>query len=56
MAEKEKNVESLKDKIWITGTLFLAIIVFILFASITIYIDPLFHYHSPLNKIGRAHV
>ncbi len=50
MAEKEKNVESLKDKIWITGTLFLAIIVFILFASITIYIDPLFHYHSPLNR------
>lgn len=50
MAKKEKRSEALKYKIWIINTLIFAIIVFIIFASITIYIDPLFHYHKPLNK------
>lgn len=35
---------------WIVGTILLGAIAFILFASITIYIDPLFHFHAPLDK------
>ena len=35
---------------WIVGTILLGAIVFILLASITIYIDPLFHFHAPLDK------
>lgn len=50
MAEKEKRPKALKYKIWIINTLIFTIIVFIMFASITVYIDPLFHYHKPLNK------
>ena len=36
--------------IWIISTLMLMVVAFSLFASITIYIDPLFHYHEPLEK------
>lgn len=35
-------------KLWITFTLILILIASICFASITIYIDPVFHYHAPL--------
>lgn len=34
--------------IWMTVTIMLTIICFCFFASITVYIDPLFHYHKPL--------
>lgn len=37
-------------KIWIIGTLAITISMFICIASITIFIDPLFHYHAPLEK------
>lgn len=36
-------------KVWIISTLSLMIITFISFAAITIYIDPVFHYHAPLK-------
>ncbi|MCX4328758.1 MAG: hypothetical protein OSJ45_15990, partial [Lachnospiraceae bacterium] len=48
--KKTKNIQKIKYKIWIITTLFFSIIAFIIFASVTIYIDPLFHYHKPLNK------
>lgn len=49
--EENKNIEKTsKYKIWITITLILIVIVFILFASVTIYIDPFFHYHKPLRE------
>ena len=35
--------------IWIVVTIMLTIISFCLFALITVYIDPLFHYHKPLQ-------
>lgn len=35
---------------WVAGTIALSAIVFVLFASITIYIDPLFHFHAPLDR------
>lgn len=36
--------------IWIIITTMLIMISFCLFASVTIYIDPLFHYHKPLRE------
>lgn len=36
-------------KIWIVATLLLMSIVFIMFIALTAYIDPLFHYHKPLE-------
>ncbi len=46
----EKNNHSQKDKIWITATLTILLISFCLLGSLTIYIDPFFHYHAPLAK------
>lgn len=37
-------------KIWLAGTLVITITALALLASITIYIDPLFHYHAPLKN------
>lgn len=37
-----------KHIIWIINTIIMTIISFCLFALITVYIDPLFHYHGPL--------
>ena len=39
-----------KNIIWIVSTLFLLLMVFIILSVITIYIDPLFHYHAPLEN------
>ncbi len=50
MERKEKGTEEPGYKIWIITTLVFSIIAFIIFASITVYIDPLFHYHKPLDK------
>lgn len=50
MEENENIEKTLKYEIWITITLILVVIVFILFASVTIYIDPFFHYHKPLRE------
>lgn len=36
--------------IWIIVTTILIVISLCLFASVTIYIDPLFHYHKPLQN------
>lgn len=47
---KEKKTGELQCKIWIVSTVAFAMIILILFASVTIYIDPLFHYHEPLDK------
>lgn len=47
---KKEETEERKYKIWIISTLFFSISAFIMFATITIYIDPLFHYHKPLEK------
>lgn len=35
--------------VWIIGTLMITTILFVSFASVTVYIDPLFHYHKPLK-------
>ncbi len=45
MQKKDK-----KDTIWIISTIILIIISCGLTASVTIYIDPLFHYHEPLAE------
>ncbi len=39
-----------KYRAWIFSTLALALVSFILFASFTVYIDPYFHYHAPLDE------
>ena len=44
----EINNRHKKDNIWITVTLAFILISFCLLGSITIYIDPFFHYHAPL--------
>lgn len=38
--------------IWIITTIMLTIISFCVFTLITVYIDPLFHYHKPLQGYG----
>lgn len=46
-----KNInQTQKNKIWIMGTCMLTIISFLFIAAITVYIDPLFHFHAPLEK------
>ena len=50
MKGKRNETEILRCKKWIITTLFLIIVVLVIFASITIYIDPFFHYHKPLKK------
>lgn len=45
-----KNYERKNFNQWIVLTVLLTVISFCLFASITIYIDPFFHYHAPLDK------
>ncbi len=45
-----KKTETKKHTLWTTATLLLTLAVLAVFASITIYIDPLFHYHAPLSK------
>lgn len=37
-------------KIWVIGTLLLVVLSLIAVASVTVYIDPFFHYHAPLKK------
>lgn len=37
-------------KIWIIGTLSLMVFSLIAIVSVTVYIDPFFHYHAPLKK------
>lgn len=39
-----------KYDIWIIGTLLFTSVIFFIIAVFTIYIDPLFHYHAPLEK------
>lgn len=46
----KKTTTNKTYKIWIISTLILMLVAFISFASITIYIDPVFHYHAPLTK------
>lgn len=46
---ERKSEENKKYVIWITSTILFLIVVFALFASMTIYIDPFFHYHTPLK-------
>lgn len=46
----KKNKNGKSYQIWIVSTLILTIASLAIFASITIYIDPLFHYHAPLEK------
>ncbi len=46
---KEKSNGSMSRK-WIIRTLAALVIVLALYASVTVYIDPLFHYHAPLPQ------
>lgn len=51
--EKQTEKRAENDKIyiiWIGITILLTVIGFCLFASITVYIDPLFHFHGPLEN------
>lgn len=50
MSAKGKEASSKAHIIWIISTLTILIIAFAAFASITIYIDPFFHYHGPLEN------
>lgn len=45
-----KDGKKISYKAWLGGTLALLFLAFGLFAGATIYIDPLFHYHAPLQK------
>lgn len=38
------------DKKWIVGVLVINVIALALFGSITVYIDPFFHFHAPLDE------
>ena len=46
----ERINEKRAYKIWIIGTMILMIAALSAFAFVTIYIDPLFHYHAPLGN------
>ena len=46
---EEHTTSSKIHTIWIIITTILTIVSFGLFASVTVYIDPLFHYHKPLQ-------
>lgn len=46
--KKIRNIS--KDTLWIIATLILIFIPFFIFASVTIYLDPFFHYHAPLKN------
>ena len=46
--DMERSKHNKKHIIWIINTIMLTTISFCLFALITVYIDPLFHYHGPL--------
>lgn len=51
MLDKREKTDGDKTyKIWIIGTLTLVLALLTVFASITIYIDPFFHFHAPLNN------
>ena len=39
-----------ENTVWIISTLALTMIAFVFFAAATVYIDPLFHYHGPLEQ------
>ncbi len=44
--------ESKIYKIWLVSTIGLTMIILAMLASVTIYIDPLFHYHAPLDRFA----
>lgn len=46
---EEHSTSNKTYAIWIITTIMLTIVAFCLFASATVYIDPLFHYHKPLQ-------
>lgn len=45
-----KSEGNKKYIVWVISTMLLLCVSFILFASKTVYIDPYFHYHAPLEK------
>ena len=45
-----KEAKSSMNKKWIVWTLAALVIALVLYASVTVYIDPLFHYHAPLPQ------
>ena len=47
--ESSSKNETAAYKRWVFGTMLLTILAFVLTASITVYIDPFFHYHAPLK-------
>lgn len=50
MTAEEKTTGHKAHMIWIISTVTLLILAFCSFASVTIYIDPFFHYHRPLDN------
>lgn len=39
-------------KIWLISTFAFVLLILVMLASVTIYIDPLFHYHAPLERFA----
>lgn len=51
MFDTEKKMdENRAYRVWVISTLALTIVLLGLFAAVTVYIDPLFHYHPPLRN------
>lgn len=51
MFDTEKKMdENRAYRVWVISTLALTIVLMGLFAAVTVYIDPLFHYHPPLRN------
>ncbi len=46
----KENAKDCLSRKWIIRTLAALVIVLALYASVTVYIDPLFHYHAPLPQ------
>lgn len=47
---EEKRESSVDYGRWIAVTLSLTVVILCIFSAVTIYIDPLFHYHGPLTR------
>jgi len=45
-----KHGKKSRETIWIISTIALTVVAYGVFASVIVYIDPLFHYHAPLEK------
>lgn len=42
-------------KRWIIATVSVLLAALVLYAAVTVYIDPLFHFHAPLDSLQYPH-